>query len=205
MEMNERIKRKAEELFRIYGIRSVTMDEISLQLGISKKTLYQSFDDKSELVDEVTKDMLQASREMAVISMEKARDAVEEIFLAKESLNTFLSNMIPSILFDLERGYPKSYQRFQDFKYNFLYDLIVKNIEWGQQEGLYREEVNADVYSRLRLEMVSIPFDERIFPKTKYTLLSLQHQLLEFYVHSLVTAKGKKLLDKYSQEKRENQ
>jgi len=53
MEIQERIRQKADELFRRYGIRSVTMDEIATQLGMSKKTIYQYYTDKDQLVDAV--------------------------------------------------------------------------------------------------------------------------------------------------------
>ena len=56
MEVQDRIKQRADELFRRYGIRSVTMDEIAAQLGISKKTIYQYYTDKDQLVDAVTED-----------------------------------------------------------------------------------------------------------------------------------------------------
>ena len=66
MEMKERIQAKAEELFRRYGIRSVTMDEISNQLGISKKTLYQSYTDKEEIVSAVFDRMIAENMKMCV-------------------------------------------------------------------------------------------------------------------------------------------
>ncbi|HEX6193727.1 MAG TPA: helix-turn-helix domain-containing protein, partial [Chitinophagaceae bacterium] len=53
MDTKERIQNKAEELFMQFGIRSVSMDDIANNLGMSKKTVYQYFVDKDELVEAV--------------------------------------------------------------------------------------------------------------------------------------------------------
>ncbi|HRN72282.1 MAG TPA: TetR/AcrR family transcriptional regulator [Ginsengibacter sp.] len=198
MEIRDRIKKCAEELFRVYGIRSVTMDEIALKLGVSKKTIYQSFNDKGELVDEVTRDILENNIKLAIASHEQARDAVEELFLAIRAIHTFLTDLNPSVLFDMQRGYPKTFKRFHDFRFGFLYKMIVDNMRWGKKEGLYREEINEDIYARLRIEMVSMAFNEQLFPRSGYALLEIQKQSLSMYMHSLVTPKGKKLIEKYA-------
>jgi len=197
MEIKDRIKQKAQELFRMYGVRSVTMDDIALQLGVSKKTLYQSFSDKSELVDEVTRNMLEDNRSNCITSRSHADNAIHELFLALESLQEVTGNMNPGVLFDLQRGYPKTFQRFQDFKYDFLYDVIAENLRWGKEDGLFREDVNEEVYAKMRLEMISIPFNEQLFPKTKFSLVYLQEQTLKFFIYAIVTPKGYKLIDKY--------
>ncbi|HRP18835.1 MAG TPA: TetR/AcrR family transcriptional regulator [Ginsengibacter sp.] len=198
MEIRDRIKKCAEELFRVYGIRSVTMDEIALKLGVSKKTIYQSFNDKGELVDEVTRDILENNIKLAIASHEQARDAVEELFLAIRAIHTFLTDLNPSVLFDMQRGSPKTFKRFHDFRFGFLYKMIVDNMRWGKKEGLYREEINEDIYARLRIEMVSMAFNEQLFPRSGYALLEIQKQSLSMYMHSLVTPKGKKLIEKYA-------
>ena len=104
MELKDRIKQKADELYRRYGIKSVTMDEIASQLGVSKKTIYQSFSDKNELVDAVIVDMLTYNRQCCQTDKAKAQNAIEEVYLAMEMLQTMFENMNPSILFDIERN-----------------------------------------------------------------------------------------------------
>ncbi|MCO6498561.1 MAG: TetR/AcrR family transcriptional regulator [Chitinophagaceae bacterium] len=204
MKICERIKKCAEELFRIYGIRSVTMDEIAAKLGVSKKTIYQCFSDKGELVDEVTKEILENNKKMAAHSREEAGNAVEEMFLTKRAIHSFLLDLNPSVLFDLERGYPASFKRVQDFKDDFMYKVIAENIRWGKQEGLYREEIDEDVYAKLRMEMVYLPFNEKLFPRSGYSILNVQNISLEFFIHSLVTSKGKKLIENYSSKEKDN-
>lgn len=197
----ERIRQKAEELFRMYGVRSVTMDEISMQLGISKKTLYQSFDDKSELVDEVVKDILKTNVINCKDCQNNAENAVDEIFKAMQVTQEIMENMNPTILLDLEKAYPKSFKRFQDYKYEFLYGIIIQNLRWGKETELYREDVNEEIFARARLEMIIAPFNEQLFPKARFSLEQIQKHLMELFLYSVVTIKGYKLIEKYSKEK----
>lgn len=200
MEIKERIREKAEELFRVYGIRSVTMDEIANHLGVSKKTIYQSFSDKSGLVDEVTRETLEKSRKNCEYCKKEAKDAVHEIVLTIGTLKEIMDQMNPSVLFDLERGYPGSYKRFLDFMYDYLYDVIVENLQWGKEEGLFREDINESVYAKVRLGTIPIPFNEKMFPKSKYVLFEVKQEIHKMFLYSVVSAKGQKLIEKYFKE-----
>jgi len=201
MDIRDRIKQKADELYRRYGIKSVTMDEIASQLGVSKKTIYQSFNDKNELVDAVIAEMLDYNKLCCQNSRMHAQNAVQEVYLGMESLQGILDNMNPSILFDIERGHPQTFKKFIEYKYNFLFDLIKKNIERGKKEGLYRPEINAEIISKIRIETITLPFNEDLFPKNKYSLLYIQQEMLEYFLFSMVTPKGYKLIIKYQKER----
>src|SRR5690242_8793873 len=201
MELKDRIKEKADELYRRYGVKSVTMDEIASQLGVSKKTIYQSYKDKNELVDAVIEDMLEYNKVCCNTSRQKAGNAIQEIYLGMETLQEMLDNMNPSILYDIERGHPQTFNKFKEFKYNFLLELMRSNIEKGKQEGLYREDINTEFISKVRIEMIMLAFNEEIFPKHKYSLVYIQQQLLEYFLYALVTPKGYKLITKYKKER----
>lgn len=197
MELKERIREKADELYRRYGVRSVTMDEIASQLGVSKKTIYQCFSDKKELVNEVMVNMLQYNRECCVESRTRSENAIHEIFIAMEFLGAMVSNMDPSILFDIERSYPASYQKFADFKYDFLFDKLVTNLEWGIKDGLYREDIQIEIIAKMRLEALDIPFNTHLFPKNRFSLANVHKELLLFYLYGVATPKGTKLINHY--------
>ncbi|MEO8720761.1 MAG: TetR/AcrR family transcriptional regulator [Ginsengibacter sp.] len=201
MELRVRIKQKADELYRRYGIKSVTMDEIATQIGVSKKTIYQCFSDKNELVDAVVDGMLEFNKICCITSRNKALNAIQEVFLGMESLQDMLDNMNPSILFDIERGHPQTYKKFVEFKYNFLFEIMKKNIERGKQEGLYRLEINSELISKVRIETIMMAFNENIFPKNQYPLLYIQQELLQYFLYAVVTPKGYKLINKYRKEK----
>jgi TetR/AcrR family transcriptional regulator, cholesterol catabolism regulator len=201
MEVKERIKQKADELFRRYGIKSVTMDEIANQLGVSKKTIYHSFSDKNELVDEVIADMLQFNKECCQSYKADSQNAVHEIFMALDMLQVIFDNMNPSILHDIERNYPLTYKKFKDYKYKFLYDLVKENMVRGIEEELYRPEINIDVLAKIRLETMMLPFDEQLFPKNKFSMVFLHQQLIEFFLFGIASLKGYKLILKYQKER----
>lgn len=200
MEIKDRIKQKADELYRRYGVKSVTMDEIASQLGVSKKTIYQSFSDKNELVEAVVGDMLDFNKNCCKSSRANARDAVDEIFLALETISEIVGNMNPSFLFDIERGHPTVYKKFSAFKYQFLYEIIKANIERGKKEGLYRNEINTNLLSKVRVETLLFPFNEDIFPRNQYSLPEIQKELLEFFLFGMVNPTGYKLILKYQKE-----
>ncbi len=201
MDVKDRIKQKADELYRRYGIKSVTMDEIASQLGVSKKTIYQSFSDKNELVDAVIVDLLTYNKECCQKDKARAQDAIEEVYLAMEMLESMFENMNPSILFDMERNHPATYEKFKKHKYNFLFHLVKENIRRGKEEELYRPEIDADVVATVRLETMMMPFNENLFPKSKYSLVFLEQQLIEYYLFGLVSLKGYKLVAKYQKER----
>ena len=205
MNIKERIKRKADELYRRYGVKSVTMDEIATQLGVSKKTIYQSFNDKNELVDSVIGEMLDFNKLCCLNSRMQAQNAVQEVYFGMESMQEMLDNMNPSILFDIERGHPQTFKRFTEYKYNFLFDLMKKNLERGKAEGLYRPEINTDVIAKIRLETIMLPFNEEFFPKNQYSLLNVQQELIEYFLFGMVTLKGYKLITKYQKERQKKQ
>ena len=204
MEISDRIKQKADDLFRQYGIKSITMDEIANQLGVSKKTIYQFFADKDELVDTVISDLLLYNQQCCNKDRKLATDAVHEVFLAMEMVQEMFSNMNPIILYDLERNHPATFQKFLQHKNKFLYQVIKENIERGKAEGLYREDCNTDVITRVRLETMLLPFNQQLFPKSKFNFVDLEQQLIEYFLFGIATLKGYKLIEKYKQQKIKN-
>ncbi|MGH2648130.1 MAG: TetR/AcrR family transcriptional regulator [Ginsengibacter sp.] len=201
MEIRDRIKQKADELFRRYGIKSVTMDEIAGQLGVSKKTIYHSFSDKNELVDGVIVDMLKFNKDCCQTYKKNSHNAIHEVFQAMDMLQVIFDNMNPSILFDIERNYPSTYKKFKEFKYKFLFEVVKDNIERGIHEELYRPEINIDVVAKVRLETMMLPFDEQLFPKNKFSMVMLHQQIIEHFLFGIASLKGYKLILKYQKER----
>ena len=201
MEVQERIRQKADELFRRYGIRSVTMDEIATQLGMSKKTIYQYYADKDQLVDAVAVDEINYSQECCMRDAEVSANAIEEIFRVMEFVEVMFRNMNPSMLHDLEKYHPLGYRKFLEHKNKFLFDMIRKNIERGIAEELYRPEIDIEIMARYRIESMMLLFKPEIFPTTKFNLVKLHQEILEHFLYGLATLKGYKLILKYKQQR----
>jgi len=195
--MKERIQQKARELFMRYGFRSVTMDEIAGQTGISKKTLYQFFEDKDALVEAVMRSELDYMQTQCTKQMKEAENAIEEIFLDMDAMEVVMDAMNPQIVFDLEKFYPKTFEKFKKHKNNFLLDVIKKNLERGIEEEVYRNDFDVDIIARFRLESAFLIFNPELFPHIKYSLNKVSTEIYYHYLHGIATPKGKKLIEKY--------
>lgn len=199
-EVKDRIKSKADELFYKYGIKSVTMDEIASQLGISKKTIYLSYKDKDELVDDVFSEVICKNEHHCKNLRVNAKDAIHEGFLAIQMMEEIYGNMNPNILFDLERNHLVTFKKFQQHKFKFLFQSLMDNLKQGIEEGLYRNDFNLEVAIKQRLENMLMPFSPELFPKNKFNLNELQRQFVEFFLFSMATTKGYKLIIKYKEQ-----
>lgn len=202
--MKERIQLKARELFMRYGFRSVTMDEIAGQMGISKKTLYQFFEDKDSLVESVMQAEMAYMQAQCRKQIHESENAIEEIFKDMDSLEPVMDAMNPQILFDLEKFYPNTFEKFKTHKNDFLFDIIKKNLQRGIQEEVYRNDIDIDVIAKFRLESAFIAFHPELFPYGKYSLLKVSTEIYHHYLHGLATPKGKKLIEKYIQQRIKN-
>ena len=199
--MKDRIKQKAHDLFMQYGVRSITMDEIALQMGVSKKTIYQYYADKDELVDAVMVDKIKYNQDCCMSDKEHAKDAIHEVFLAIDMMQDMFQNMNPSILFELEKHYPKAFEKFKQHKYSFLYKVLKENLERGIAEELYRSDIDIDILLKLRLETMMMPFNQIFFPKGKYSLIKVETEFTTNFLFGLATIKGHKLITKYQQDR----
>jgi AcrR family transcriptional regulator len=204
MDTQERILHKARELFMRNGIRAVSMDDIATQSGVSKKTIYQYYADKDELVDAVMQIEEQRVQQDSKECFEQSGDAIEEILLTLSRIYTRFSQMNPMIISDMERFHQKAHNRFQKMKYDHLHRVISTNLKRGIQEGLYREEMNVDVITKYRLESIMIPFNLSVYPTASYSLAAVTKELMEHYLFGLATLKGHKLILKYQKRTMKN-
>lgn len=200
MEIRLRIQQKARELFMRFGIRSISMDDIAGSLGISKKTIYQSFADKDELVDAVIQEhILEAEKEVSNYS-QSARNAVEEIFMTMHHIEKNLRNLNPIVHHDLLKFHGKAYQRINIHKDNFLLQIIRNNMLRGIREGYYRRDLDVDILSRYRLESMMVLFDLKLFPPSDYNLAEVSLVTLEHFLYGLATLEGHQQIAQYKKE-----
>lgn len=200
MEVKERIQGKALEMFMRYGIRSVSMDEIAGQLGMSKKTLYQHFVDKDQLIEAVVSDDVRRGEQDCLSSCRTAENAVEEVFILMQSVLKQIREMNPVVVYDLQKFHPRAFKHFEKHKNEFILSMVKQNMERGIREELYREEISIDILSRYRLECMFIPFNMDVFPPSKYEVASVTKEIMVHFTYGIATPKGFKLIQKYLKE-----
>lgn len=202
VEVQERILQSAEAIFMRMGFRSVSMDDISAQLGMSKKTLYQYFEDKDQLVTMVVSRHFQKKCLELEACSNQAQNAVHEFFLLLDRLIIDFTSMNPVVLHDMQKFHSLAYASFTRYKQEFVLTCVRQNIERGKKEGYYRSELDADIMSKYRLESIMIPFDLSVFPPESYTLVSTAKLISENFIYGLVTPQGHELVEKYINERR---
>lgn len=196
-ETRERILQDAHDLFMQYGLKSVSMDDLSKKLGISKKTIYLHFSDKDALVKSVVERVLSNNTRLHKEERTKSINAIHEEFLIIELMGTLFKTMNPSILFDMQKYYPDAFVYFLQHKNNIIKGMIKENLERGLREGLYRDEINIDVLTRYRVESVIMPFNPEFQQGLKKDLTDLCRELSIHFLYGIATPKGQKFIEKY--------
>jgi AcrR family transcriptional regulator len=203
LQTGDRILIEAEQLFFRYGVKSITMDEIATHLGISKKTIYQFYKDKKELVYKVVEARIHKQQcEMNEIA-EVANDPIHEVLLTSDWLKKVFQNMNPFLLMEVQKYYPGAYTVFQKHQDKCIFSNIFNNIKKGIEDGLYRAGIDMDTIARLRMLHIEAAFNPDKFPLGKKNLNELQLQLIEHFLYGICTLKGHKLINKYKQIKEE--
>ena len=201
IDTKQRIKQASHNLVMQYGIRSVSMDDIAAHLGMSKKTIYQYFKDKDELVEAVVDDIIDTNQCTCNDDREKADNAVHEIFLVMDMMVEMFKTMNPSILFDMQKYHPAAFVKFQKHRNDYLYNICRQNLERGIAEELYRPEINVDIMARYRVETMLTAFNPEFQRSVKQSLLKIEEEIITHYLFGLVSLKGYKLILNYAEQK----
>lgn len=197
--MQDRILLKARDLMLQSGLRQVTMDDLATQLGISKKTIYQYYKDKDDLVKAVVSFELKSHELSCQKCKSNADNAVHEMFLMMETMKEMAKTMNPGSMMELERYFPSAFDIIKNHKEDYFLSLIKQNLIKGVEQGVYRNNIDVDIISKFRLETIFIPFNLHIFPLTKFDSITVHSQLMEHFVYGLMTVKGYEIMENYKQ------
>jgi len=205
MEIKDKIIAASSELFQRYGVRSVSMDDISHHLAISKKTIYQYFKDKDEIVTIAFKRHMDKEKAEYDEIHRLARDPIDEMNRVSSCMRKDFKNINPSLLFDIQKYHPKAWEIWLNFKNDHIYGTITDNLKSGIEMGVFRKDIDVEILAKIRLETVQMAFDTRLFPPEKFELPEIQVQIFEHFIRGVLTAKGLELYEKYSNEQESNQ
>ena len=196
MNWKDKILPETLELFLKYGIKSISMDDVSRALGISKKSLYEYIDTKDNLIDTVVKYHIEKEQEATEKILTESSNAVEEMIHTTRHVLKFMRKMSPSLLFDLKKYYPDIWQNIEVAHFNYIRSGIYTNLVRGQKEGLYRTAFNPDIISQLYISMAINMTNTDIFPLDKHDRASLFKELIHYHLHGIMTEKGLTILNK---------
>jgi AcrR family transcriptional regulator len=199
METKDRILQGAQELFFKFGIKSITMDDIAKHLTMSKKTIYQFYSDKNEVVETLMTEQMKLNEIQFQQIVNESANVVEEVFEMMKHMGTMFSQMNPNLFYDMQKYHPNSWKQFKQFKENCIERMVEDSVKRGIKEGLVRSDINTKIMARLRMEEVELGFNPHAFPPDKFKIVEVQVAMLEHFLHGICTLKGHKLINKYKQ------
>jgi len=197
MDPLEKILAACAELFSQYGFKTITMDDIARRAGISKKTLYQHFANKHEVVHESVvwyKNQTSGSCEMVLKDAENAIEAMVKMLAFFDSMHKKIN---PMAIFELQRFFSESYKVFKEMLMERDVQQMRNNILQGMKEGLYREDLNADLLARYRLESSLLMLQPNLLVSDRNDLMTVALEIGEHFLYGIMNAKGEKLYQKY--------
>lgn len=188
------ILEQATKIFMRYGLKSVTMDDVSRELKISKKTLYRFVSDKNDLVEQVMQAYVEQEQCCIDDLVTKSKNAIEEILLIGEHVGNFVKDIHPSIHYDMEKYYPEAWNVFANHKKSFVLKCITDNLIRGIKEGLYRKDLNVPVIARIYVSRIDIVFDGEVFPPEEIDFKTVYMEKMNYHLRGISSDKGIKLL-----------
>ncbi|MCR8556897.1 TetR/AcrR family transcriptional regulator [Mucilaginibacter sp. BJC16-A38] len=197
MSQIERIIQGGEELFLTAGIKSVTMDDIAKHLGMSKKTIYQFFKDKNELVIALVKKKLKEDEDQIAEIMSKSGNVIEELINMMKCSEDIFSRINPIVIHDMQKYHPDAWSEFQKFKADVLISTLEELLTKGMKQGYIRPDIDVRIIARMRVSQVEMGFNTSIFPMAEFNPWKVQVQFLEHFNYGICTLKGYKLLNQY--------
>ena len=194
--MKDKILHKAKELFLSLGFKSVTMDDIATEMGISKKTIYTHFKNKTELVKETTLNLFEIISQGIDCICELGKNPIEELYEIKKFVMLHLKNDKSSPQYQLLKYYPEIYNTLKYKQFELMQDCVIENLTRGIKLGLYRENLDVQFISRIYFLGINGIKDESLFPFTNFPKVELMENYLEYHIRGIVTKDGLKILNK---------
>ncbi|MEN8929020.1 MAG: TetR/AcrR family transcriptional regulator [Flavobacteriales bacterium] len=180
--------------FMKFGIKSVTMADISKNLSISKKTLYKYFKDKDDIVDTLMMLDIEEEKELMENTCCLAGNAIEETYAFSAIIAEKLKGLNTSVMYDLEKYHKKTWAKFIEHKRGYVNECIKNNLERGLNEGLYRKNLNPEVVSKLYSEKIDLLFDMDLFPSDKFSFEEVYAEMMRYHLKGIVSKEGLKYL-----------
>jgi AcrR family transcriptional regulator len=201
MQMGELILEKAKEMYLQYGFKGVTLDDIAQEMSISKKTIYQYYANKNELVEAVGAHLMQAILEEIQKISTSGFNAIQELFEIRKYLRRTLEDKYRLAAYQLTRYFPEISLKMHTRQFETMKESVTNNLEKGITEGLYRPNINLEFVSRIYFTGISGTKDVSVFPENLFEINDLHYLYLEYHLRAICTPEGIRLLEKHLTEK----
>lgn len=186
----EQILRQSAIVFMRYGIKSVTMDDVCRELGISKKTLYQFVEDKADLINKVLDYDIHSEVEAIGNILGNKYSALEELHHIQSMVTHKVKNMHSSIVYDLRKYYPEAWCRVMAHRNSFVVSCIEQNIRKGQAEGVFRSDIQPAVIARIYSSRIEVVIDASLFAELNLSAAEIYIEAMRYHIRGIATEKG---------------
>jgi TetR/AcrR family transcriptional regulator, cholesterol catabolism regulator len=200
-DIRKQIMLKAESMFMRLGIKSVSMDDIARELGISKKTLYQYFENKEALILQAIEAHIQDERCGIENLQQKANDAVEEMMEVAKMVIGQYQELSPSAIYDLRKYYPEAWQMIDTMQQQYIYSLILQNLQRGIADGDYRTDFDPDIMARIYVGSIELPINFTLFPIREYQPEQVFKTYIYHFMRGIVSTQGLDKMNGYMAQK----
>lgn len=195
-EKKQEIIEKVKDLYKTYGIKSVTMDDVAQNLAISKKTLYQFFQDKDDLVSSVVECDFEQKNLQTYLESDNL-SAIEEVFEYYKMQIRMIKDHKPSFIYDLRKYYPEIYSKVQQRMRNRILNVTMSNLRKGKKEGIYRNDIDEEIIARLNLMRIEGIMSGEFFQPGEGLSQKLFTEIYKYHLYAIVNDAGRKILDKH--------
>lgn len=192
MDAKDQLILVSTEMFLKYGIKSISMDDICRQMGISKKTLYEIIESKSDLIDLVLKRHLNENEEQLDDILKDSNDAIDEILQISMHILNVITHMSPSAIYDLQKYHPQSWKLLKEYQQTRVEQRIYNNLVRGQKEMLYRTDLNSKVIAKLYVFKTSVINDGDLFSPAEFDKTLLYKEIIKYHLFGIISEKGLK-------------
>jgi AcrR family transcriptional regulator len=200
MDIRSRIIDGAAELFKTYGMKLVTMDSLASHLGMSKRTIYEVFKDKDDLLTGVLKHMARKQQELVEKILKESGNAIIAIFRMLEINIDHFQNMSPAFQTDLRKYHYEVLMKRSDRSEMPDYRNNQQIIERGIKEKLFRKEINPDLANRCLYSLGRSVMDFELYPFETFTRKEVIRQSFINYLRGISTSEGIELIDRLERE-----
>ena len=196
MTVKQKIINKSDNLFRTYGLRGVTMDNICSELGMSKKTIYKYFHDKESIATESINFYFSGLLSEINRLNKTCKNSIEYSIKLSRFFRSTINDINPLYVKDVKKYYPSLDKIINEYKSKIFFKGVSDNIVRGKKEGYIRKEVDEVILSKLRIEEMEIAFDQDVFPYQEYDFRKVQVQFFDHFMRGILTEKGLEVYNK---------